>query len=342
MKRESRNITDNPERQSEKNSWINPEYDKLVTADDSLLFDKIGEYLKGMLDMDEVRNDPSLPATDKAVKKMIKDYRDNSEKRTDNEEFIKGIFSNSDHDDKIVDEIKKIKLEIDEKEINGLTAEWVKEWHEKRQKCNSKNHKTKELQGFITSSLESEESEPEIILSINKPEVFKKSSLIRYFSFSAAAIIGALILIKTVFPSSAPEKIYSFYYEPFQAVSTITRDMPPGDIPQFQSSVESYKAGDYQSAAMGFSNLIQRDTSDITSRFYMGITEMARGNYEQAVIQLGGIKDRPGDYSKETGWYLGLAYLKTGKTEKATVCFTQLQSSAFFGEPSKKILRRLK
>ncbi len=55
------------------------------------------------------------------------------------------------------------------------------------------------------------------------------------------------------------------------------------------------------------------------------------------------ISDTPCEYQKEALWYLGLAYLKTGEKEKSARCFSLLvQSSEYYGQRAKIILRRLK
>ena len=319
------------------------EDDLLINSEDSALFGTISEYMKGRLDLEEVRNDPYLPRMDLVVKEMISDYRGNMAKHTDDERFIRDNFTGMNPRKEILDEIDQIKLEIGHSNINDISAEWVKEWHEKRQKNAGKDPETEEIRDFITSSLEPEKSEPETSLNHKEGKGLTRSLLFRYISLSAAAVIGAFILVRTLLTSSDPEKLYNSYYEPFNVVSPVTRSLTTNEPDSYLPAVERYKLGDYQTAAIGFSDAILKDTSVIAPRFFMGIAQLALKNFDQAINLLSGIAGRSGEYRKEAGWYLGLAYLKTGEKEKAAECFELLaQSPGYYSERAGKILRRLK
>ena len=49
-----------------------------------------------------------------------------------------------------------IKHEIRNNNINEISAEWVKEWHEKKQRNGGRDPKTEEIKDFITSSINSD------------------------------------------------------------------------------------------------------------------------------------------------------------------------------------------
>ena len=93
----------------------------------------------------------------------------------------------------------------------------------------------------------------------------------------------------------------------------------------------------------GFSELVAMDTSQVPPRFFLGMTHVALGNYDQAVSVLEGVAGRKGEYSKEARWYLGLVYLKEGNKDKASENFELLaQLSGYYSERSEKILRLLR
>jgi hypothetical protein len=334
MKEQNRNINGN--------SWKDPDFDLQLTVEDSALFETISEYMKGRLDLEEVRNDPSLPEMNIVVRKMISDYRGNMANRTDDEKFIRDNFIGISPEKEMLDEISRIKLEAGKNNIDEISAGWVKEWHEKRQKNTGRGSETDEIRDFITSSLQSEKGEPEIRMKHKDGKGLKRSLLVRYISLSAAAVIGVFILLKTLLPSSDPEKLFNSYYIPFNVLSPVTRSVTTNGPDSYSSAVVQYKSGDYQTAAVGFSDAILKDTSVIAPRFFKGITELAMGNYDQAVNLLGSVAGQSGEYHKEAEWYLGLAYLKTGDKEKAVKCFESLaQSPGFYSERAAKILRRL-
>jgi hypothetical protein len=338
----NRHINVNSEAVPEKDDWRGFDND-MFNSEDSALLEAFGDYMKGQLDLDEVRNDPSLPEIENEVMSMISDYRTNSKKNSANKNFVRDSFSVTDPEKKISEEISNIKFEIHKSDVNDLTAEWVKEWHEKKKREVFKDSKSREIRDFITGSLETEEIEPEIKVSEKVGSGIKRSFLIRYISLSAAAVIGAFILIRTLLPSSDPEKLYSSYYKPFNAISSVTRGMAEERQNGYAAAIESYRLGDYRTAEAGFSNVILNDTSLIVPRFFSGITQMAMGKYNQAASLLSSIAGRSGEYHKEIMWYLGLAYLKTGEKEKAVKYFRLLaQSPGFYSELSGEIMRRLK
>jgi len=342
MIRNSIHINVNAEAIPGKDNW-NGFDNTLSDSQDSFLFEAFGDYMKGRLDLEEVRNDPFLPEIENDVMTMISHYYTNCANNSANKNFVRDSLAMADQESKLSEEIGNIKFEIHRSNVNELTAEWVKEWHEKKRRDVLRDFKSKEIRDFVTSSLEAEKIKAEIKPDRKESTGIKRSLLIRYISLSAAATIGVFILIRTLLPSSDPEKLYSSYYKPFNAISSVTRGTNENKQDKYSAALESYRVGNYQTAAAGFSSILQNDTSIITPRFFMGITQMAMGKYTQAVFLLSSIAGRPGEYRKETIWYLGLAYLKTGEKEKASNYFKLLaQSPGFYSEPSEEILRRLK
>ncbi|MGA2405629.1 MAG: hypothetical protein ABSF81_02630 [Bacteroidales bacterium] len=309
------------------------EKDLMADSDDSALFRTISEYMKGCLDVEDVKNDPALSVTEEAVRGMISGYNKNISGNKDNEKFIREAFSEAASEENLIDEISQIKQEIGDNKLKEITAEWVKEWHENKQRDGGRDSKTEEIRDFITSSINSEEIKPVKIRPL----------FVRYASLAAAALIGAFILIKTLLPSYNPENLFTSYYKPFEAISPVTRSMNNNEPDIYSSAIGSYKTGDYERAAKGFADVIQKDPTVMSPRFFMGLTELALGNYDQTINLLTGVVNDSGEYGKESRWYLGLTYLKTGNKPKATECFENLaKSTGFYRDRSEKILRRLK
>ena len=319
------------------------ENDLQLNSDDQALFAAISEYMKGRLDIEDVRNDPALPETEEAVKEMISDYKNNISGNKDNEKFIRDIFSDGASEEKIIDEIGHIKQEIGNSSINEISAGWVREWHDKKQRNGDRDPETEEIRDFITHSINSDENEPAKSFNDGEKKGISKSFFGWYVSLSAAALIGAIILVRSLLPSYNPEKLFNSYYEPLEAVSPVTRSVNSIETGTYASAIGSYKISDYRSAAAGFSEAVLKDPSFVSPRFFLGLTHIALENYDQAISLLTGVVNDSGEYGKEARWYLGLAYLKTGNKPKASECFEHLaQSPGFYRERSEKILRRLK
>jgi tetratricopeptide (TPR) repeat protein len=320
-------------------------FDNEISSDqvDRILFDKIGTSIKGYLDIEDVKNDPALSATREAVRGMMSDYSKNLSANRENERFIKNIIAEEKPVYKISDELKYIRQEIDEKKLSLITSEWVKEWHEKKQRIGEKDPKSEEIRNFITEALNSPIAEP-VNPGIDGPKKsYSRSLFVRYISLTAAALIGVFILIRTLLPSSNPETLFNAYYKPFDAVSPVTRSINNNESDIFSSAINSYKTGDYQGAAAGFDVVLSEEPLSGQTRFLLGLSHLALANYNPAISELSDVANAAGEYGKEAKWYLGLSYLRTGNAPKARECFESLvKSDGFYRERSEKILRRLR
>jgi TolA-binding protein len=329
MKEQIRNINN---RQLMDGSGIDPQFE----INDLVLFETIGEYMKGWLDIEDVKNDPAFSVANETVKDMITDYNKNISGNKENEKFIRRIFSSEPKTDSLYNELDIIKKEISDNKLNKLTSEWVREWHEKKQMSGAGDPKGEEIKYFITGAINSK---------VNKGDkkVVTRRLLARYASISAAALLGVFILIRTLLPSSDTGKLFNTYYKPFDAVSPVTRSINSNATDNYATAIESYRSGNYQKAAIGFAELLQKDQFIVSSQFFLGLSQLAINNYDQAINLLAGTANNSGEYGKEARWYLGLAYLKTANKQKAAECFEYLASTGgFYRERSEKILRRLK
>jgi tetratricopeptide (TPR) repeat protein len=336
MKKQIRNISGKP-------SGIGFEDDLMADCNDSALFETISEYMKGRMDLDDVRNDPAVSDTRQTVKDMISDYNNTLPGNKENSKFIKEIFSPSESDRDLSEEIKSIKQEIDENKLTDVTADWVKEWHERKQKMGVRDQRTEEIKSFITDAINSPSHEPVLNLNDVSKKRTRRSLFARYVSLSAAALIGLFILIRTLVPSSDPEKIFNSYYKPFDAVSLVTRSLNNNEKDNLPSAIEIYKTGNYQKAAIMFANALQNDPSAVSPVFYLGLSQLALKNYNQAINLFEKVTNDAGDYGKEARWYMGLSYLKLANKDKAAECFEYLtRSDGFYRERSEAILHRLK
>jgi hypothetical protein len=190
------------------NSWDDPDYNLFLSDEDSALFGKISEHMKALLDIEDVKGDPVYAsATDTAVI-MIAGYQANTARNKDNERFVKDSLAEQIPDERLREEISQIKHEIRSSNLNDISSEWVKEWHEKREENNSRDPKAEKIREFITGSIDREEA-----ISGKGPEVTRKNvlgrSLIIRYSLVAAAVIGAVFLIKSLLSTGDTQKLFT-------------------------------------------------------------------------------------------------------------------------------------
>jgi TolA-binding protein len=324
-------------------SWNDPDYDGVFSAGDLGLFAEIGEYIQAVLDIEDVKGDHAYSSAADAAALMTAAYAENYEGNLEIERFIRDSLAEQTSDGKLRDEINQIKQEIDQSNLNEISSEWVKEWLDKKDKNEGKDPRTEKIREFITGSLNQEEK-----ISREKPEGKKqrisgKSLIIRYSSLAAAVVIGAVFLIRSLLSTGDTQKLFTRYYEPFNAVSAVTRGTGTNGNLVFNRAVESYKSGDYPAAETGLSDAMLDESTSLPASFFLGITEIELNNTGKAIKLLGGVANRQSEYAKEATWYLGLVYIKAGNKIKARECFEILaRSPGFYSDRSEKILRRLR
>ncbi|MGD0342782.1 MAG: tetratricopeptide repeat protein [Bacteroidales bacterium] len=340
MSWQNRNIS-GKKGQQENNSWADT--DIIPAPEDSALFGKISDYMKGCDDIEDVKSDPLFEETNDATREMISGFDYNAPLHTDYAKFIRESVSLENEDDKRTDEIDDIKSESRKNDLGKITAEWVRQWDEKKRNGLSPDVHSQKRKEFITNSLEETGSEYERSSDTGNKKLIKKTILARFALPAAAAVAGVFFLVKLLLPSYSTDRLFTRYFEPLSAISPVTRNAVASETNSYASAVESYNNKNYQAAAIGFSDAISQDPLNISPRFFMGITQLALGNYVQAENLLEDVISRQGEYIKEARWYLGLAYVKTGNSDKARECFEVLaKSPGFYSDRAEKILRRLR
>lgn len=306
---------------------------------DAILFQSISEYMKGHFDIEDVMADPAF---EDIHGKVMTEIKLNNSGNLENEKFVREAFAQADSDRDVVDEIKTIQEDLADNNLNELTADWVREWHERKQKIGSADPKAEEIRYFVSESIKAENSVIEINLNSQNQRRKMSSVFIRYSLMIAAALTGVIILLKTLIPASDPGKLFDTNYMPFNAISPVTRGTSNiGDL-DYSKAIAEYKAGDYKEAADKFSSNLLASPASSSNQFYLGLSLIALSNYTEAIKQLSELKDSP-EYAKDAKWYMGLSYLKIADTQKAAECFRSLASSGgFYKERSEKILRFLK
>jgi len=312
-----------------------------VSHEDQVIFDEIGSRLIAMLDIEEVKNDPDYDYAKELAVEAIKEYKSKPFWSRDNAKFVMDAFEEAEHEKMLRAAIREIRKESREKGVDTIAASWVKEWNDRKEKSGEYDVKTKERMDFIAGAMQEEASEPPEIYQIKKKGLITR--IIRLSGISAAAVIALLITLKILMPPVNTDKLFSSYYQPMPTISPVTRGGGNSYTGSYASGIQSYRNGDYESAALHFNEAINADNSAVPPRFFLGITYLALGNYSSAIELLNGIKGTGAEFSKEAQWYLGLAYLKTGEKDKAVACFKPLADSpGYFREKAEKILRRLK
>lgn len=319
----------------QKRKWFEGELMHNVELKGSyLLFKQVNDYMRAKFDLDDAKNDPALKAINPQNQQIVNEFNENPNRYKDIRGFINQSLSEDNSDSELQKKILQSKREAEKFGINEVTGKWVNDWNTKNQFDNSQ---TESRRNFITESLNSDER-----IEIPRKSSWKKSYAIGITGLAAAAMITAVIVIKSLYPTVNPENLYQEYYEPLNAYTSTTRDASTV-ADKFTNAVELYKNGEYKSASSIFSDLLIKDSNNISVHFFAGLTQLQLGNTTGAITLLSEVESKNGDYKKEAQWYLGLAYLKSGDTKNAVNYLQKLaESKGYYQAKAQDLLNRLK
>ncbi|MEO5999634.1 MAG: tetratricopeptide repeat protein [Chitinophagaceae bacterium] len=192
------------------------------------------------------------------------------------------------------------------------------------------------IEGRIAWKLKLEAYHKELDTSLMKAEqtkmragIFQKFTrfpIKRYFQPVAATV--ALVIITTVTflsvnSSSATDRIFSEYYHPFSSVVQASRELPNNSPSQKDQAFDAYNREQYSESIKMFTNILSYG-SDETAIFYLGNAYLSTGKYKEAEITFTRYLNEYKEFAVESTWYLALSYLKQKKTKEARPLFEQL------------------
>lgn len=240
-------------------------------------------------------------------------------------------------DEKNIQELDEIREEIIRKNLDEDAKRLINDW--KLEKPGSDYKEA--VREFVSDSL----NHIDVNLNYKKDKSghdHPKTRRIIFFS-SLAAIVSVLLLISNITEMADFEHIFNKYYEPFNLVGNTTRSTNDITHSIVKTAIKSYRDGDFNEAVTGFSKALKTDTTSYIIIFSLGLSELASGNLEGAIISLTKVLSNQGIYAAEATWYLGLTYLKSGNKDKAGECFARLAgNSGYYSEEAQDILRSLK
>jgi|LZCG01.1.fsa_nt_gb tetratricopeptide (TPR) repeat protein len=156
-------------------------------------------------------------------------------------------------------------------------------------------------------------------------------------------IVGTSVVF---FPKRpANDKLFDRFYTSDNVSPLRTRiSKDVADVNVIEATM-SFFSEDYYKAIGYFENILKEDESNIAVRFYLGISYVETGNYQQAIESFRYIiGDQDNLYIEHAGWYLGLSYLKKGEIDKAINQFTIIAQNEdnYYQDKAKKILKKIK
>lgn len=159
----------------------------------------------------------------------------------------------------------------------------------------------------------------------------------KWFSVAAALIMGVCTWI-FMQKGESKKDLYAAYYQPFPNV-TAPNVRGNNDVSEKSAALDLYDNEDYATALPLFEKLYEKDSSDY-SYFYQGICQLELENPVKAISLFeNATYNESTPWQNVTDWYLALAYLKTGKKNKAQAKLKKVvEADNFMAKQAKEIL----
>ena len=160
----------------------------------------------------------------------------------------------------------------------------------------------------------------------NHETKLKKRKLSLVMSIAASFLIIAMLSYWIWDINPGHSDVFLKYYKPYYNVV----DEPQRDsvlFPDDATAFQLYDKGEYLNAIGGFRNALTRNPHNAQASFYLGLSYLAVNQPDSAVRFLD--KSYPGEpaLSEPAQWYVGLAYLKSGRTEEAKKVFKEIANT---------------
>ncbi|WP_372645933.1 tol-pal system YbgF family protein [Ancylomarina sp.] len=140
------------------------------------------------------------------------------------------------------------------------------------------------------------------------------------------------------------EEIFSNYYKPYGIVIN-TRSVSDADNTDkvLEQALQSYESKNYRAALSLFQTILDKDSTNLTSNFYSGISNIQVQEYPKAnknFIRV--LKHKNNLFIEQSEWYLGICYLMTNEREKAKETYSAIaKGNSFYRTKAKEILNKL-
>lgn len=314
---------------------------------DALLFGRISEFFKGEADIADVENDPNLSEIEGIATEIINNFRN---KVPDNQvrNFVQDNLSDQIDNLQVNRELREVLQEISDNDVNSITSEWVREWHNKHQVSEKGELKANdEIREFIKKSLEPAEAETTSVKASESSDIKthkRFSTLARYSILAVAAVIAVFFTMRIFIWQTDANRIFKDFYSPYPVLSDVTRNgTDPSAVINENKLAELYRNGNYSGVINANGSSEIPAVEDISANFWTGLSYLHLKDFDQAIVFLSPVADSSADISKDASWYLGLAYIMKGDKANAIRYLETLSGTrGYYQKPSLKLLRRLK
>ena len=140
------------------------------------------------------------------------------------------------------------------------------------------------------------------------------------------------------------EEVFVNYYKPYSIVNnTRSSSVTENTDKVIEQALQSYESKNYRAALSLFQTILDKDSTNLTSNFYSGISNIQVQEYPKANKNFIRVLDHKNNlFIEQSEWYLGFCYLMTNEREKAKEAFSAIaKGNSFYRTKAKEILGKL-
>jgi tetratricopeptide (TPR) repeat protein len=163
--------------------------------------------------------------------------------------------------------------------------------------------------------------------------------------FLSAAAVLLIMAISSIFylnlAGPRNERIYNQFYQKYES-SLITRS-DNSETSDLIAAIQLYDKGNYQGAIARLTNLLQKDNSNTTAHFFIGLSYMETKTYEKAITNFNVIMtERDTAFIEHAEWYTALCYVQTNRIKQASELLKQItESNSYYKIKAVDLLKKL-
>ena len=187
--------------------------------------------------------------------------------------------------------------------------------------------------------------------AIDIPVTHKEKRKIRFhgkWRLAAASMIVFIGLASAYYmlgdKTYTNKDVFMEYYKPYGIIINTRSSSETTDTDKvIKEASQYYESKNYRAALSLFQTILDKDSTNLTSNFYSGISNIQIQEYKKAnknFIRV--INHKNNLFIEQSEWNLGFCYLMTNEKEKAKETFSAIaKGNSFYKTKAKEILNKL-
>ncbi|MDN4165108.1 hypothetical protein QWY31_06325 [Cytophagales bacterium LB-30] len=161
----------------------------------------------------------------------------------------------------------------------------------------------------------------------------QKSFIQTWYRYAAAVVVLAAVGIAYFFlqqKNASPIELYTAYYAHYpNHLTSQTRGEDIHPEHTLALAMQAYEAGDYPLAIAKLKEELGKNPQNLAVRTYLGLAFLENDQAPSAIVYLqAAFQAKDPEYGTVAGWYLALAWLKTGDTERSLQVLEEIKKSS--------------